>query len=70
MNSFLHTDDDPMAMLTVTPLIMNALHSEGVGVHLYVILATVSSGPAAGSVFPQFPDWLTGDNLSELSEMA
>ena len=49
---------------------MYALHAEGVGVHLYVILATVSSGPAAGSVFPQFPDWLTRDNLSELSEMA
>ena len=38
---------------------MYALHAEGVGVHLYVILATVSSGPAARSVFPQFPDWLT-----------
>ena len=49
---------------------MYALHAEGVGVHLYVTLATVSSGPAAGSVFPQFPDWLTWDNLSELSEMA
>ena len=58
MNSFLHTDDDPMAMLTVT-VTLNALHAEGVGVHLYVILATVSSGPAAGSVFPQFSDWLT-----------
>ena len=49
---------------------MYALHAEGVGVHLYVILATVSSGPAARSVLPQFPDWLTWDNLSELSEMA
>ena len=38
---------------------MYALHAEGVGVHLCVILATVSSGPAARSVFPQFSDWLT-----------
>ena len=71
VNSFLHTDNDPMLTLTVTLNVCIACRRCcNVGVHLYVILATVSSGPAARSVFPQFPDWLTWDNLSELSEMA
>ena len=70
VNSFLHTDNDPMLTLTVTLNVCIACRRCSRGVHLYVILATVSSGPAARGVFPQFPDWLTWDNLSELSEMA